>query len=169
LLAKVSFALAAIMFVPSIALAAVETEDVFAVVISIEASDGEYAGYYCPPLESEDDICHGASILIQRGAIERFVDNRPNHRDARFKSASRSDVDSTYYRLKMIGGHAQRRLPAGRYLAIIEPTNETHIFVQWYEQYREAEGCFSKEVVDHYKPRISFDRLKLREDGSRCL
>jgi hypothetical protein len=154
---------------PSIALADDQTEYVFAAIISIEARDGEYAGYYCEPLESAEEVCLGASILVQRGAVEKFVGKRPDRRDARFKSASRSDVDSTYYRLKMVGNHAQRRMPAGRYLAILEPTSEGHIFVQWYEQYGQAEGCFSKDVVDHYRARISFDRLKLRDDGSRCL
>ena len=167
--ARASFVFAASLLAPTVAHADSQTEVVFAAIITIEPGDGEYAGYYCPPPESEDEICLGASILIQRGTIDRFLGNHPVSTDPRMKKAWRSDVDGSYYRMKLIGRHAMRRFPAGRYLAILEPTDDDHIFVQWKYSFGDSKGCFPKYTVDHYASRISFDRLKLREDGRRCL
>jgi hypothetical protein len=167
--ARAFFAFAASLLAPFGAFAGTETEEVFAAIISIKPGDGEYSGYYCAPFQDENDICLGASILIQRGSVDRYIGNLPDRRDPRLKSARRSDVDGAYFRIKMIGGHAMRRIRPGRYLAIVEPTNDGYFFAQWYESYSETKGCFPEEVVDHYNKRLSFDRLKLREDGSRCL
>jgi hypothetical protein len=147
-------------------------EKVYAAIVSIEPRDGEYDGYYCPPEDPNDEgetICLGASILIQRGAIEGFIGARPDKSDPWIKAAHRTDVDGAYVRLRMIAGHARRRVPAGRYLAVLEPTDKGYFYLQWYESVREAKGCFPSHLVEHYGARLELQQLKPATDGGRCI
>ena len=154
---------------PGVARADAQREQVYAAVITIEPRDGESNGdYYCPPPESEDDICFGATLLIQRSQIERYIGSRPKSGDPWIKAAQRFDVDGAYFRLKLIGGHAMRRIPAGHYLAVLEPTDKDYIFVQWYERLDRRRTCFKKDLIEHYGARLTLPIGPPDKDGARC-
>ncbi|GAA0277687.1 hypothetical protein GCM10009127_18150 [Alteraurantiacibacter aestuarii] len=142
--------------------------DVYAVVIEIWPLDGEPNGYYCPPDQGEDVICLGASILVQKGGLERAISQDFSRTDPRVHAATTRDVDGRYIRFRMIGGHAWRRIPNGRYLAVIEPTAQNYIYVQWYEGQSGDRACFPDEVIAHYGDRLDLPEMLSDHAGRTC-
>jgi hypothetical protein len=169
MLGRTSIVAVALSLFPAHAADSIAPAKVYAAIVRLEPQNGKYDGYYCQSDDDENSICLGASILIQRGSIERYIGARPDLKNPWIKAANLADVDGSYVRLRMIAGHAQRRVSAGRYLAVVEPTDKGYYFLQWYEKVRETAGCFPKNVVEHYGARLQLQQLKPDADGGRCL
>lgn len=142
---------------------------VYPAIIEIWPLDGEYDGYYCPPDPEGDDICLGASILIQKGSLSRLIGECISRADPRLQGAVRRDVDGQYMRFRMIGGHAARRIAAGRYLAVIEPTEQGYVYVQWRAPYSGGRACFPAELMAHYGDRLGLAGAAASADGQTCV
>jgi hypothetical protein len=142
--------------------------DVYAAIVNVQPRDGQYDGYYCPPDDGES-ICLGDSILIQRSSIVRFIGKRPSRDDPRFIAASGFDVDGPFVRVRMIGGHARRRIPSGQYIAILELTDKNYLFAQWYDLKSVAKGCFPSGLMAHYGARLNYSSMKPKKDGRMCI
>ena len=150
-------------------LAAQEAEpQVYAAIIDIWPLDGEYDGYYCPPDPEGDAICHGASILIQKGGLDQIISPGLSRTDPRLHAASDRDTDGQYLRFRMIGGHAARRIADGRYLAVLEPTAASYIYVQWRAAYTGGLACFPADVMAHYGDRLALTGAQANEAGELC-
>ena len=143
--------------------------DVFPAIIDVWPLDGEYDGYYCPPDPEGEFICLGASILIQKGSLLRLIGDSLSRSDPRLATAGRRDADGQYIRFRMIGGHAMRRIPAGRYLAVIEPTDQGYVYVQWRQPYSGGRACFPADVMAHYGTRLGLAGATAGADGETCV
>jgi hypothetical protein len=163
--------LAAVLATASLAVAepAEPVEDVYAAIIEIWPLKGEYSGSYWPPgCDEEGAICLGANVLIQKGGIERFVGAPLSRADRRLRSAQGRDADGSYVRLRLIAGHARIRVPPGRYVAVLEPTDEGYVFVQWRGSLRGTRACFPRETLQHYGDRLLLTLGPPDGEGRRC-
>lgn len=164
--------LAAAMFAAS-ATGATDTEEsdepeVFAAVFELHDDPAEYDGYYCPPDPDENSICLGASILIQKGEIVRYLGAEPPRNHALLRKARGGDVYGDYLRFRMIAGHSVSRVLPGRFVAVLEPTANGYVFVQWKEDMTHGRPCLPSFVVAHYGDRLDLSSGSEKADGSVC-
>lgn len=145
-------------------------EDVYPAIIDIWPLDGEYDGYYIPAdVDCSVTICLGDSILIQKGSLDRVIAGNLNRGDPRLRAARGRDTDGQFLRFRMIGGHAARRIAEGRYLAVIEPTDQGYVYVQWREEYSGGRACFPADVMAHYGDRLHLGDARSGADGETCV
>ena len=142
--------------------------EVFAAVFELHDDPAEYDGYYCPPAPDENSICLGASILIQKGEVVRYLGAEPPADAPMIRKARGGDVYGDYLRFRMITGHAVKRVLPGRFVAVLEPTDNGYIFVQWKEGLSHGRPCLPDFVVEHYGDRLDLSTGSEKTDGSVC-
>lgn len=113
--------------------------------------------YYCPPdIDWETEICHSASIVIHPGEVIR-----------RYGASDNVDPKWRAAKFKQIGAHAVRWVEGGRWLAVIEQTDEDYYYIQWKADASRSRFCLPQSVIDHYKVQAKPD-FKLNDAGERC-
>jgi hypothetical protein len=131
-------------------------------VVRLEASDDLAEGYYCssepeekPP--EEEWICLGAAMFYREGWITRLIAASPDfgkQRGGRFKT---------------IGGHSQIAfLDEGRYLALLERTDNGYIWVPWDQGLKGRLACIPEQVVKTFAIELPAS-LPKNEDGESCV
>ncbi len=115
-------------------------------------------GWICPPEsdDGEESICLGASIVMHSGRVGR-----------RYGGSDNVDPGWRAARFKAIGGHAVRWVEGGRWLAIIEQTDENYYYVQWKTAAVRNRFCLPQTVIDRYNIEAT-PRFTLNRDGDRC-
>ncbi|HMO74246.1 MAG TPA: hypothetical protein PKD48_02810 [Sphingopyxis sp.] len=114
--------------------------------------------WYCPPEPegAEETICLGAAIVMHPGRVAH-----------RYGGSDNVDPDWRASRFKAIGRHAVRWMEGGRWLAVIEQTDQDYYYVQWKVDARGNRFCLPQSVIDHYGIE-AMPRFKLNRDGDRC-
>ena len=143
--------------------------DVFAAFIELRDENAEYDGDYCPPTTNKNEICLGSSILIQKGTILRILSGKAFPDDSRIKLASGEDERGEFVRFRFIAGHASIRARGGRHLAVLEPTDEGYVFLQWKRSNTNGQPCFPKALMEHYGDRLNIEVGETTESGTRCV
>lgn len=142
--------------------------EVFAAVFELRDEQGQDDGYYCSPDLPDDAICLGSSILIQKGVLVRYLGEKPPANDPKIRKARGADVYGKYVRFRMIGRHAAMQVEPGRYVAVLEPTENGYLFVQWKEALTHGRPCLPGYIVEHYGSRLSLPVVPEEPGGSVC-
>lgn len=128
------------------------------VILALIEMDRGYPNgdWYCPPDPDENSICLGASIVIHPGTVLR-----------RYGGSANVDPDWRATKFKQIGPHAARWVEGGRWLAVIEQTDEDYYYIQWKADASRGRFCMPAGMIEHYKLEAKPD-FKLNDAGERC-
>jgi hypothetical protein len=125
-------------------------------VVHFSGSDDLADGYYCPPPESPDEICLGATMFYQGGWIRRVIAASPDFGSGRAG------------RFKTIGGHAMTAIGEDTYVAILERTESRYTWVPWRVQLTAGKGCVPEDVLKRFSVVLPPD-ARAGEDGELCV
>ena len=115
--------------------------------------------YYCPPLEDgqteENMICLGASYLDHPGHVVRLLAQSPE-----FVATDRQIF-------RRIGGHAARRGPGGRVIALLENTDSGYVWMPWFGQIEHGTACLPTALIARFALVLPAN-ARGGENGERC-
>lgn len=110
-------------------------------------------GSWCPDMMSEDEICLGADLVEGPAEIVAYLSPRPaGWRDPGPRP-----------RVRFIGGHAVRRVAAGRRLAILEYTDGGYLWRSWSTPVDRGWACIDPQVMTAFRVQT---RVRFRRRGS---